>query len=935
MTTFFEQLERYQDNVACIEGDTRLTYAQLQIKVEQKKSQIKVELLGTCSFNKGSLDKSALGISPLASGQIKNSKLTKNLVAIVANNNISTLINYLAALQLRQTILFVTPTEMEANESADVFKLFRPELILQNEHVFCSSVQLESEETPIREDVALLLSTSGSTGESKQVVLSYHNLNANCESICAYLPILSSDVTITTLPFQYSYGLSIINTHLYCGASIVFTQLSMMQREFWDLFERHQVTNFGGVPHSYDMLLRLKFTHKQMPHLRYFTQAGGKLRESNVIVLAEFAAQQNIDFYVMYGQTEATARMSFVSPDKLLQKPSTIGTAIPGCELTIVDEMGDQISQHFIPGQLVFKGENVMLAYATQRSELASFEPIAALQTGDIGYQDEEGDFFITGRVKRIVKIFGERVSLDQLEHLVLKQVMQTKVASHLTPAVSNQLDQTPRGGNDAQEKTEIELAVSKVAVIGNDTKIVIVLEVETDSELRNSDRSVNEGFDEGVDKSVDDSSINEDANERAEIITQANFSSLQQRLKKSIQASTNIHPSALKIVSIPSIPVLDNGKTNYSSLKSMFMSANIDDYQQSFELLMQAKAFSLDKHQKQGLLVPVLNNLHELHLRNCAEYHRIAAQAGYSFSTINEFPFVAVRLFKQLKLSSIKDSDVFRVLNSSGTTGQSPARIFLDKATSARQSKTLVNVMQSFIGKQRLPMLVIDSESVAKGKSGFSARTAGIQGMAFFGRKHTYALHDDMQPNWPAIDAFFAQHKNSPMLIFGFTFMVWQHFVQALKQTGRVYNTENAVLVHSGGWKKLESQKVDNHTFKQTCREQLLNIKVHNFYGMAEQVGSVFVECHSGYLHAPNMADIIIRNPYDLSLQAHTQEGLIQVLSAIPTSYPGYSILTEDRGRILGEDDCECGRKGKYFEVLGRLPKVEVRGCSDTHESS
>lgn len=595
----------------------------------------------------------------------------------------------------------------------------------------------------------------------------------------------------------------------------------------------------------------------------------------------------------MYGQTEATARMSFVSPDKLLQKPNTIGTAIPGCELAIVDEMGQEISQHLIPGQLVFKGENVMLSYAARRSELAIFEPIAALQTGDIGYQDEEGDFFITGRVKRIVKIFGERVSLDQLEHLVLKQLMHSTIASHLS--------------------------ISNVAVIGNDTKVVIVLELKTDSELSNSDHS----------------SAIEDTNERDELSMQANFSSLQQRLKKSIQGATNIHPSAVKIVSIQSIPVLDNGKTNYSSLKSMFMSANIADYQQSFELLMQAKAFSLDKKQKQGLLVPVLNNLHELHLLNCAEYHRIAAQAGYSFSTIDEFPFVAVRLFKQLKLSSIEDIDVFKVLNSSGTTSQSPARVFLDKATSARQSKTLVNVMQSFIGKQRLPMLVIDSESVAKGKFGFSARTAGIQGMAFFGRKHTYALHDDMQPNWPAIDAFFEQHKNTPMLIFGFTFMVWQHFVQALKQTGRVYNTENAVLVHSGGWKKLESQKVDNHTFKQTCREHLLDIKVHNFYGMAEQVGSVFVECDSGYLHAPNMADIVIRNPYDLSLQAHTEEGLIQVLSAIPTSYPGYSILTEDRGRILGEDDCKCGRKGKYFEVLGRLPKVEVRGCSDTHESS
>jgi len=928
MTIFFEQLERFKENIACIEGDTKLTYAQLQIKVERKKLQIEEKLLGASSIDKNAPDErlsrnnaDTLRNSNSNNSVLNYSKLGKNLVAIVAGNNISTLINYLAALQMRQSILFVTCAELEASNNADVFSLFRPELILQNERVLSSSNKSASQEMLIREDVALLLSTSGSTGESKHVVLSYNNLSANCQSICSYLPILPSDVTITTLPFQYSYGLSIINTHLCCGASIVFTDLSITQREFWDCFERHQVSSFGGVPNSYDMLLRLKFTQKKMPHLRYFTQAGGKLNESKVSELAEFAAQQKIGFYVMYGQTEATARMSFVSPEKLQQKPNTIGTAIPGGELVIVDEKGDQINQRHVQGELVFKGENVMLAYATQRAELANFEPITALATGDIGYQDDEGDFFITGRIKRIVKISGERVSLDQLEHKVLQQVMQSSVTSDFTLSASDQLEQAHKSENDSgnDSEDEIELAITKVAIIGNDTKIIIVLEEESYSD--NSDG--------------DDNSAHQKDNKNAKTSTQTIFSNLQKRLKKSLQSSTNIHPSALKIVAIKSIPILDNGKTNYTRLKSMFMGANLEQYQQSFELLMQAKAFTLDKKQKQDMLVPVLNQLHELHLLNCAEYHGIAAQAGYAFSTIDEFPFVAVRLFKQLKLSSVKDSDVFRVLNSSGTTGQNPAQIFLDKATSARQSKTLVNVMQSFIGKQRLPMLVIDSESVAKGKSGFSARTAGIQGMAFFGRKHTYALQDDMQANWPVIDAFFEQHKNSPILIFGFTFMVWQHFLQALKATGRVYNTQNAVLVHSGGWKKLESQKVDNLTFKQTCREQLNNIKVHNFYGMAEQVGSVFVECDSGYLHAPNMADIIIRNPYDLSLQAHTQEGLIQVLSAVPTSYPGYSILTEDRGRILGEDDCKCGRKGKYFEVLGRLPKVEVRGCSDTHESS
>ena len=867
MTLFFEELARFDKNIACIEGDTTLTYAQLQAKVEERKQALnsKLQELETSEQN--------------SQGQTEN----KCLVAIVASNSISTLLNYLAALQLRHAIIFITETDIHNELASDedtssVVQAFQPDLVLVNDEISIRKLagknnSSEVKGVEIHQDVALLLSTSGSTGESKQVVLSYENLVSNCDSICAYLPILATDVTITTLPFQYSYGLSIINTHLATGAAIIFTQLSFMQREFWDYFQDYKVSSFGGVPHSYDMLLRLKFTQKDLPHLRYFTQAGGKLAAAKVSLLHEFATKHDKAFYVMYGQTEATARMSFVSPHTLTDKASTIGQAIPNTKLVLVDEDGKEIGQAHQQGQLVFQGKNVMLGYAKQRAELAGFTKLNALNTGDIAYKDEDGDFFICGRLKRMVKIFGERVSLDQMEDLVQQRLL-----------LGDELGQT----FDAQ-----------VAVVGDDKVVNIAVK-----------------FNEHDVKSID-------------------FAKFQQSLKKSLQSKTGIHPSALKIVKVEALPLLSNGKTDYRNLQAMLMGANLEDYQQQFELLMQAEAFTLDKAQKEKRLIPVLNTLHQLHLANCSEYHRIFAHSAHVYAQVDAFPYVAVRLFKQLKLSSIKNEDVFRVLNSSGTTGQSPAQIFLDKATSARQSKTLVNVMQSFIGKQRLPMLIIDSEGVAKGSSGFSARTAGIQGMAFFGRKPAYALHEDMQPNWSVIDAFFEQHQNTPVLIFGFTFMVWQHFIQALQQSGRTYHADNAILVHSGGWKKLESQKVDNQSFKQVCAERLGKIKVHNFYGMAEQVGSVFVECESGYLHAPNMADIIVRNPYDLSVQTHGDEGLIQVLSAIPSSYPGFSILTEDRGRILGEDDCSCGRKGKYFEVLGRLPKVEVRGCSDTHESS
>lgn len=862
MTIFFEQLARFEHNIACIEGDVTLTYAELQGQIEAKKLKLQ---------------------SPLCLG---HEKPHKRLVAIVPSNSIATLVNYLALLQLRHAIMFVSLDELNKSDKDGLIADFHPDLILHGETLIaCEDTIGLSADTQasnyqnIQDNVALLLSTSGSTGESKQVVLSYNNLIANCESICAYLPLLASDVTITTLPFQYSYGLSIIHTHLAVGATIVLNELSPMQRDFWTCFKTHKVSSFGGVPHSYDILLRLKFTQQEWPSLRYFTQAGGKLAENKVRLLAQYAKNADIKFYVMYGQTEASARMSFVEPDMLLLKPASIGKAIPGGELFVSDDSGRPVQQINQTGQLVYVGDNIMLNYASTRAQLSHLEQTTSLQTGDIAYVDADGDFFITGRKKRMVKLFGERISLDQIE-----------VICEAFFAASSEYSKRLLG---------------PVAVIGDDKKIIIILPYSLQGEGNTNSHDL----------------LNENDLQR------------QQSLKKFLQSDTGIHPSAVKVVNLESLPLLESGKTDYQTLKIMFMDSPLVSYQQRFETLMKAPAFSLDKQAKQALLTPVLSSLHHFHLQNCLEYKNIFKRTATVFRSVEALPYLAVRMFKLHELSSVDDADVFRVLHSSGTSGQTPARIVLDKATSSRQSKTLVNVMQSFIGKQRVPMLVIDTEAVAKGSAGFSARTAGIQGMAFFGRKPIYALDDNMTINWARVDAFFAQNENTPILIFGFTFMIWQYFIKALQTKGRVYQTSNASLVHSGGWKKLEAERVENTQFKNRVRAHFPAINIHNFYGMAEQVGSVFVECEEGHLHAPNMADIIIRNPYNLAVQAQNEEGIIQVVSAIPSSYPGHSILTEDRGRILGEDDCLCGRKGKYVEVLGRLPQVEVRGCSDTHE--
>jgi phenylacetate-coenzyme A ligase PaaK-like adenylate-forming protein len=357
------------------------------------------------------------------------------------------------------------------------------------------------------------------------------------------------------------------------------------------------------------------------------------------------------------------------------------------------------------------------------------------------------------------------------------------------------------------------------------------------------------------------------------------------------------------------------------------------DLWQPDLTPLFEAEPYSLKQAEKEALLLPLFNQLHQHHRQHCQAYHNIAT-TGFGaapYAALADLPYLAVRLFKHLRLQSVEDEQVFKVLQSSGTSGQAPARIALDKETSKRQSQVLVKILQSHLGKARLPMLIIDSPAVLKDKTLFSARGAGIQGLAFFGRDHTYALDENMQPDWQAINQFAEKYSGQPVLIFGFTFMVWLHFIQALQQSARRLSL-SGFLLHSGGWKKLEAQKVDNATFRQQVQHRLGIERVINFYGMAEQVGSVFVECEQGHLHAPVFADVLVRNPFDLSLQKSTEPGLLQLLSVLPTSYPGYSLLTEDMGYLLGVDDCPCGSKGKYFSVTGRLPKAEVRGCSDTY---
>lgn len=357
-----------------------------------------------------------------------------------------------------------------------------------------------------------------------------------------------------------------------------------------------------------------------------------------------------------------------------------------------------------------------------------------------------------------------------------------------------------------------------------------------------------------------------------------------------------------------------------------------------TYEELLDIPPYSLKKDEKKKLLTERLTGLTRLHQGKCPEYARILESIGFDINKIasyKDLPFLPVRLFKELELRSVPQDEVVKTMTSSGTTGQAVSRIYLDRATSSNQQKTMVKIVSEFTGSSRMPMLIIDCPSVVKNRAMFSARGAGILGFSIFGFNKKYALDDDMKLDVAGVKEFLEKYKGQRILLFGFTFMVWQHFykeLMRLRDENIYFDLSNGILIHGGGWKKLVSEAVSPEEFHKRLKDVSGLDHIHDYYGMVEQTGCIYMECECGHLHASIFSDVIARRPVDFSECEMGEKGIIQVVSAIPESYPGHSLLTEDEGIILGEDDCPCGRKGKYFKITGRMKSAEIRGCSDTY---
>lgn len=354
------------------------------------------------------------------------------------------------------------------------------------------------------------------------------------------------------------------------------------------------------------------------------------------------------------------------------------------------------------------------------------------------------------------------------------------------------------------------------------------------------------------------------------------------------------------------------------------------------FEKLWSLPPYSLNKEEKRSLFSKRLKELFDLHYAKCLPYKKLVNGLGFNPAAntrVDEYPFLPVRLFKENELRSIPQEEVFKTMTSSGTTGQRVSKIFLDKNAAMIQMKTLTNITSHFLGPKRLPMLIIDSKAVLKDRESFSARGAGILGFSILGQDITYALNDRMEIDYQTVEQFLGKHQDKDILLFGFTSIIWQHFFNELKKSNKKLPIQRGILIHGGGWKKLASLAITNDSFKASLKDVCGLEKVFNYYGMVEQTGSIFMECKSGNMHCSNFSEVIVRRD-DFSVCEVGEKGLIELISLLPTSYPGHCLLSEDLGEVLGEDDCPCGLNGKYFKIHGRIENAEIRGCSDTYQA-
>lgn len=393
-------LKKYGDETALIEGDEILSYSGLN------------------------------DICNNLAGRVK----ARSLAFIRTRNDICTVAGYVSFLNNEIVPLMLDP-KIDPEVMGRMLDCYKPGYIWQGDDLSYDSDTYEpvyslrdyvllkrriQAETALHDDLALLISTSGSTGSPKLIRISYANIISNTRAIIEYLKIDRKERAVCSLPLNYVYGLSVLNTHLYAGASIVLTKDNCYSRSFWEIFNKNSCSSFAGIPFMYEMMDKLGFTKKHINTLKTMTQAGGKLSPVLHEKFAEYAKANGINFVVMYGASEATARMGYLPPDKAIEKKGSMGVAIPGGRFELWDDEGAVIDKADETGELIYFGDNVSMGYAAGPEDLGKAdENKGCLHTGDLARRDADGYYYIVGRKKRFIKITGKRINLSEVEMLV------------------------------------------------------------------------------------------------------------------------------------------------------------------------------------------------------------------------------------------------------------------------------------------------------------------------------------------------------------------------------------------------------------------------------------------------------------------------------------------------------------------------------------
>jgi long-chain acyl-CoA synthetase len=369
---------------------------------------------------------------------------SRSLVFSLCSNNKESMVGYISFIR-NEVVPLLIDSSLNTKSLSDLYNKYSPDYIWMPSSrleifknckivysyenyrlVACNNSYMAN----LNPNLAMLLMTSGSTGSPKLVRLSYKNIKSNAESIANYLSIDNLQRPITSLPMSYSFGLSIINSHIIKGATILLTSRSLMEKSFWSMLKDKKATSLSGVPFTFEMLKKLRFFKMDLPDIRSLTQAGGKLNKETVKEFALYCKVNKKDFYVMYGQTEATARMSYVPPGTIMDKPGSIGIAIPNGEFSIEASDNQSSLDLNTDGELIYSGPNVSLGYASSVADLEKGdENNGTLYTGDIARKDKDGFFYITGRKRRFIKIFGNRINLDEVEQII-KEIYQDVACS-------------------------------------------------------------------------------------------------------------------------------------------------------------------------------------------------------------------------------------------------------------------------------------------------------------------------------------------------------------------------------------------------------------------------------------------------------------------------------------------------------------------------